>query len=114
MKNQNLNSLNAGLFLLIMLIFSSCRTHDHHSAEDFDMSEARIVGVVHKSDECGFYIESTSEENKVLYMPDNLEEKFRIEGMKLKFGFKPSQTKLSKTCNEFKPVLLSEVDAVRW
>lgn len=97
----------------MLLAISSCKVHDHPTAEGWDMNEERVVGIVHKSDECGFYIESTSEEKKVLYMPENLEEKFRVEGMKLKFGFKPSQTKLSKSCSDFKPVLLSEVDAVR-
>jgi len=101
--------------MCLLFALNSCKSQDNAqiSDESTEITQERIIGTVKKSSECGFYIESIIEENKFLFMPDNLEEKFRVEGMKLKFGYKASKTKLADKCLDFKPVLLSEVDAMR-
>lgn len=108
--------VSLGLLSSLLIVQFACKTPkttETNEDPSDQITQERIVGIVRKSNECGFYIEGTSEEKKVLYMPDNLESKFQVEGMKLKFGYKPSTTKLEKKCEDFKPVLISDVDPLR-
>lgn len=105
-----------GVITFTLLLFAnSCKTQDNAQTTDdqTEVIQERIIGIVRLSDECGFYIEGTNPDTTGLFYPENLEEKFQVEGMKLKFGYKESSIKPEKKCMQYKPILLSDVTVMR-
>jgi len=103
------------VILINFLILASCKTpkEAEPTNDGSELFSERIIGIVRNSETCGYYIEVMDGDKVVRYLPENLEVKFKVEGMKLKFGQKPSKMKKDQKCEEFKPVLISDVDAMR-
>ena len=73
-----------------------------------------VVGTVHVSDTgCPLYIDAVAAEQEVKLYPVNLEDKFKNEGMKLKFKYQPSKIQQPDSCPDAMPVTLSDVSLMR-
>lgn len=74
-----------------LLFLVACGT-----AEDASIgvrSETRVVGVVRTNQvDCGLVIASENEGQEQVFLPQNLDDKFKIDGMKLKFYYTPQKT----------------------
>lgn len=110
-----------------MLLFSvsgtleSCRTPkeqepikeeaiDHGSAP---VNLDHISGTVRVTDDCGAYLEVIQGDVAHSYYPVNLDERFQIDGMRLKFAFEVSKTKPPVACPNFEPITISDVTPLR-
>ncbi|MCH2235876.1 MAG: hypothetical protein MK078_16665 [Crocinitomicaceae bacterium] len=73
-----------------------------------------VVGVVHVSETgCPLYIAAEAGDEKLTLYPVNLEDKFKNEGMKLKFKYQPSKIQQPDACPDAMPVTLSDVSLMR-
>lgn len=58
----------------------------------------RIVGTVRLNKECGTLIYAKIGETEIIIIPENLDEKYQKEGMKIKFFFKNSSLPIPWDC----------------
>lgn len=79
----------------VLLFLVACGT-----AQDASIgvrSETRVVGIVHTNHgDCGLVIASENEGQELVFAPQNLEDKFKIDGMKLKFYYTPKKAAKGK------------------
>ncbi|MCH2230431.1 MAG: hypothetical protein MK105_08810 [Crocinitomicaceae bacterium] len=74
----------------------------------------RIVGTVHTIDKgCGVYIDAKLEDRSVKMYPVNLDEKFSVEGMFIRFTYAPSRAMQPSGCKCDRVVSLSDVTPLR-
>lgn len=74
----------------------------------------RLVGLVHVSEtECPLYIEAKLTDRSVNMYPINLDDKFKNEGMKIKFTYELSRGTHPENCDVEMVVLLNEVALMR-
>jgi hypothetical protein len=74
----------------------------------------RLVGIVHVSEtECPLYIEAKLTDRSVNMYPINLDDKFKYEGMKIKFTYELSREADPENCDVEMVVSLSEVALMR-
>lgn len=86
------------------------KTEEQNSTE----LENRVIGIVHVSEtECPLYIEAKLTDHAVKMYPMNLEDKFKNEGMKLKFTYELSRGAQPENCDIDMVVSLSEVSLMR-
>ncbi len=83
-------------FLAIMLLFSCGSARN--AAMPTDPTEERIVGTVHIEKDCGTLINAKIGKTRVTIFPNNLDEKYHVEGMKIKFFFKNSSIPVPANC----------------
>ena len=97
-------------YLLILAVLSACATPQQ--AESGIRSENRIIGIVElRQEDCGVVILANTEEKEEVFLPDNLDEKYRVEGMKLKFYY--TRTGNAKGKCKAVPVVLEDVTIMR-
>lgn len=74
-----------------------------------------LLGTVHLEEACGTYVQVANEHGATKYKPVNLEDKFEVEGLRIKFRLKPLEKslQLEDACKDFIPVYLVDVYAVR-
>lgn len=74
-----------------------------------------LLGTVHLEETCGTYIQVTNGQGAIKYKPVNLDDKFEVEGLRIKFRLKPVEKSLQQeaACMDFIPVYLVDVYAVR-
>lgn len=115
---------------LIALIFilgsmASCRSSEDLSADDRSKSETQketspangpdnetyYLGEVQLLD-CGPVIQITSGETKTIFSPVNLDQKFRVDKLRLKLKWKALDEKAT-SCSEFPAIEIKEAFAVR-
>lgn len=74
----------------------------------------RIVGTVHTTDKgCGVYIDAKMEDTSVKMYPVNLDEKYQVEGMFIRFTYALSRAMQPSECDCSKVVSLSDVTPLR-
>ena len=75
----------------------------------------RIVGTVHLSDTgCKLYIDARENDGTTFKLyPENLDPRFQVEGMYLKFYYTTTTTELPENCNAQMSASLSEVTPLR-
>ena len=74
----------------------------------------RVVGIVHISEtECPIYIETKLKDSTVNMYPMNLEEKYKRDGMKLKFDYALSRGAQPVNCDVDMVVSMSDVTLMR-
>lgn len=105
--------MKAILFIAVLFAALACGTTKSIADETpATRSENRIIGIVHLNQEpCGTVIIADNEGTEEIFIPQNLEEKFAVEGMKLKFYF-TRQTGAKGKCKAT-PVTLEEVTIMR-
>jgi len=107
---------SAGLLFLLVIALQACRTTKETPVTDNGSSPSeveRVVGTVEKSEDCGFYITVIQGDVMRSYFPVGFEDKYKVEGMKLKFAHQPAKAKMPQACHDFIPVYISEVTPVR-
>ena len=77
------------------------------------LAEERVIGIVHLNEPCGIFITAQVGESQLNLIPNNLDEKFKKEGMKLKFFFLNSSMPIPKGCDAVARGDLKDVNAVR-
>lgn len=82
-----------------------------HGSEPVNLDH--ISGTVRLTDDCGAYLEVIQGDVAHSYYPVNLDERFRVEGMRLKFAFEISKTKPPVACPNFEPITISDVTPLR-
>lgn len=83
-------------FLLSLLLFA-CGASKNAGLQA-DPTEERLTGTVHIQSTCGALIEAKIGKEKVTIFPNNLDEKYQVEGMKLKFYFRNSSIPVPANC----------------
>lgn len=74
----------------------------------------RVIGIVHVSEtDCPLLIETRLKDETVLFYPLNLDEKFRREGMRIKFAYEASKGALPENCTQAIAVSLSDITLMR-
>ena len=75
---------------------------------------SRVVGVVHVSEtECPLYIETRLKDSTANMYPMNLEEKYKKEGMRLKFNYALSRGQQPENCDIDFVVSMTDVTLMR-
>lgn len=121
MKHK-LNYLAIGVVLFAAAgMMQSCRTPKEqepiseevvdHGSEPVNLDH--ISGTVRVTDDCGAYIEVIKGDVAHSYYPVNLDSRYQVEGMRLKFAFELSKTKPPVACPNFEPITVSDVTPLR-
>ncbi|MES2555338.1 MAG: hypothetical protein V4604_04255 [Bacteroidota bacterium] len=116
-----MNTLNKSMFVVLTIallgMINACNLHkekpevvDHGSAPS---ESTRIVGTVHATDDCGFYIEYIQGDVARSLYPINLDAKFQVDGMRLKFAYEEAKAKAPENCPNFQPINVSDVTPLR-
>lgn len=77
------------------------------------IAESRIVGVVHINRSCELVIDAKIGEMDYSIIPNNLDDKFKIDGMKIKFFFKNSSMPVPEGCSANARGNVEQVNIVR-
>lgn len=108
------------LFLISTLVVMSCCTSKEatlntaNNPVDEVVQDNRIVGKVRINDTaCLVYIEAFEDGKMVNMYPVNLEEKLKIDGIKIKFEYVPSRAMQPENCVVDKVVALNNVTELR-
>lgn len=114
--------LGKGIVVLsALLLFAACRTNKETTTEEstttndpvvLDDSE-RLVGTVVVDKDCGTVIHVIQGDVIRYLSPDNLPEKFAVDGMKLRFTAVPTDAQLLGDCSIYRVVSVSEVTLLR-
>lgn len=110
--------MRSGVILMLFgIVFMSCNTtRQLNPPPTLDDSKV-YLGTIKLGDACGTLIEINhtdgNGDRKELIRPMNLESKFEIEGLRLKFRYTLNTQKKTKTCNAYICVDLLEQYAVR-
>lgn len=112
-----------GAFVLIGFI--SCRTQQEavngvsstteEQTKEVIPATDRLVGTVHLSDDaCPVYIEAKMNNGKMASMyPVDLEDKYKVEGMQIRFTYTLSKVAQPEGCNAETTVTLQDVTRLR-
>lgn len=114
------------LYAIVFFGLISCGTKKNQTTETAESippppqteeitNNYRIVGTVHVPEEgCPFYIDAQMKDKKIVKMyPVNLDERFRKEGMRLKFDFKRSRAPQPEGCDAEMTVSVVDVTPLR-
>ncbi len=86
------------------------KTEEQNSTE----LENRVIGIVHVSEsDCPVYIEAKLTDHAVNMFPINIEDKYKVEGMKIKFTYELSRGAQPENCDVDMVVSLSDVALMR-
>jgi hypothetical protein len=108
--------LSGSLLAMILLAVSSCKTPQTAQVVDNGSAPSesdRTVGTIRNTDDCGYYIEVFVGDVSHSYSPVNLDAKFQVDGMRIKFAYQVSATKPPQNCPNFEPVSVSDVTPLR-
>lgn len=87
------------LIIAIYLSLSACGTMKSEQLSSHEIpKDQRINGYVHLDETCGTSISISFENKTAALYPQNLDPKFCVEGMRLKFFFHQSGTSKRKSC----------------
>lgn len=108
---------------IVILLFAgmvqSCRTPkeqeeqvvvDHGSEPT---TAVHISGTVRVTDDCGAYIEVIQGDVAHSFYPVNLDSRYQVDGIRLKFQYETSATKPPVACPNFEPITVSDVTPLR-
>ena len=109
--------LRPALFLLVcMFALHACHTTKEATTIDNGSSPSetnRMVGTIEESGECGFYIHVAQGEATRSYFPVNLEDKFKVAGMRVKFASKPVEVPPPQACPDLIVITVSDLTPIR-
>lgn len=95
----------------------SCGTGNEmaKNSDPVAMEDTRLVGKVRigERDGCPFYLETYEDGRSLTMYPVNLDDKFKIEGVKIKFDYTPSRAMQPENCSVDKVVSLNNVTPLR-
>ncbi len=113
--------------LIVLAVLVSCHSHRKHLKDDQGEVTAeetaesteeeaveRFVGVVHTSETgCLVTIEMTAGDKTILCYPVNIEDKYKVEDMVLKFAYTESRAQQPEGCDADMVISISDVAIMR-
>jgi hypothetical protein len=105
--------LTSLLFVIFACTTSKNISHENRTSVKDILNEERVIGIVHLDEICGIIITAQVGSRQVNLLPNNLDEKFKKEGMKLKFFFLNSSMPIPKGCIGDARGDLRDVNAIR-
>ncbi len=75
---------------------------------DKPVNDLRTLGIVRKTENCGFVIKQINNSDSTTYFPTNLPENMKVDGLKLKFLYTPLKISMKIECTNMLPVELKE------
>jgi hypothetical protein len=105
--------LFAALFVFFACTSSKNITQINQSSKKQIFTAERVTGIVHLDENCGATITTKVGSKEMNLIPNNLDEKFKKEGMKLKFFFVNYSMSVSKGCKAELRGDLKDVNAIR-
>lgn len=72
-----------------------------------------VEGIVKISPECGAYVRVTKGDVMISYLVVNLPDKYRSEGLRLRFNYEEVMAKLPAGCEFLKPVSASNLEEIK-
>jgi len=116
--NTFYRSLFVVLTITLLGITNACGLMKKEKPEVVDNGSApteveRVIGTVRATDDCGFYIEYIKGDLARSLYPINLDAKFQVDGMRLKFAYEEAKAKAPENCPNFEPINVSDVTPVR-
>ena len=92
---------------------SNSNSNSNENANDSNNGENLVLGFVRTSDEgCPLYIEVRDRDGLKVY-PTNLEDKFKVDGLLLRFSFGRATSPAPETCEGVSAVSVANVAAMR-
>jgi len=115
MKQRTLRIPAVFFVLLVVVALQACRTPKDVPVVDNGSEPVteRLAGTVISSPECGFYITVIQGDVLRSYFAVNLEDKFKVDGMKVKFAWKKAKVEPPKDCPDLIVVSVSDVTPLR-
>ena len=101
------------LFVIFACTTSKNINYENRTNEKDVLNKERVIGIVHLDEICGVIITAQVGSREVNLLPNNLDEKFKKEGMKLKFFFLNSSMPIPKGCIADARGDLRDVNAIR-
>ncbi|MFN5147856.1 MAG: hypothetical protein ACK5EK_02515 [Flavobacteriia bacterium] len=103
------------------ILFTSCGIQkevsgSNSSATDAEQStdDTMIVGIVRMNPKgCPLYLDANENGEAITMYPVNLDDKFKKDGIRLKFSYTPSRAMQPEDCNVTKVVALENVTQLR-
>lgn len=95
----------------------SCATESEmvQSADPVVVEDTRLVGKVRmgQKEECPYFLETYENGKSITMYPVNLDDTYKIEGVKIKFDYTPSRAMQPENCSVDKVVSLNNVTQLR-
>lgn len=113
---RGITKITTGLFFLLAISLQACKpveeavVVDHGSAPS---TSERLIGTVRNDSGCGYVIDVTQGDVMKSYYPVNLEDKYKKEGMRLKFAWSKSLNEMTGDCSYLIPIEISDVTPMR-
>jgi hypothetical protein len=103
------------LLAMLALAAVSCKTPEETVVDNGSVptEENRVIGTVHSTGECGFYIEIIVGDVTHSLSPVNLDMKYQEDGMRIKFAYEKYASKPPAACPNFEPVQVADVTPLR-
>lgn len=97
---------------LLLAALLSCGTAKNNEIQH-DPTQDRMTGTVRIVNGCGPLIDAKAGSYKITILPNNLDEKYQVEGMKLKFFFRNSSIPVPAACKADATGNVEEVTPLR-
>lgn len=95
---------------IVLMVASSCGNSKNNNANQ--AAEMMMDGEVRISNldgECSLWIMSTKTSSFAGFYPVNLDDQFKVNGLKIAFNFTDSRAPLPENCENLKAIVISEV-----
>jgi hypothetical protein len=102
----------SGLIMLSVFLLSISSCGNSKKGNLNAMSDMMMDGEVKISSvdgDCAIWIMSTKTSSFAGFYPVNLDEQFKVNGLKIAFNFTDSRAPLPENCNNLKAIVISEV-----
>lgn len=107
--------MKALIFPILLFVIAACGSTKSEKIDSGSVPkpENRLEGVVHLTEECGVSVNVTQGDVLRTYSPVFLDERYRVEGMRLRFTVNPTSGKPPKDCPNYIVAEFSDVTPLR-
>jgi hypothetical protein len=99
---------------VFLIGFSSCgNKKNDSSAENPNMMMDGEVVISQKDGECALWIMTTKTSSFAGFYPVNLDDQFKVNGLKIAFNYSDSRAPLPESCQTLKAIVISEVKILK-
>ena len=107
--------MKALIFPVLLFTAFACGNAKHSKTDSGSAPkpENRMEGVVHLTEECGVGVNVTQGDVLRTYSPVFLDERYRVEGMRLRFTVTPASGKPPKDCPNYIVAEFTDVTPLR-